>query len=69
MPYKPKEVLKVLLILGFIKHHQSGSHLILKHPDGRRTVLPMHNVTMKRGLFHSILKDARISEKEFRERV
>ncbi len=49
MPYKPKELLKVLHKLGFILKRQRGSHAILQHPDGRMIVLPMHQATIKTG--------------------
>jgi len=66
MPYKPKEVLKVLIRLGFIEQRQSGSHILLEHPDGRVTIVAMHGKTMKKGTFRSILKDAKMTEQDFR---
>jgi predicted RNA binding protein YcfA (HicA-like mRNA interferase family) len=69
VPYKPKEIVRALKSLGFIEHHQTGSHLTLKHLDGRRTVVPLHNATMGKGLFHKILKDAGVSEETFRKYI
>ena len=37
-----KEVAKVVEKLGFIYSHTTGSHMIYKHPDGRRTTIPHH---------------------------
>ncbi|HHH41019.1 MAG TPA: addiction module toxin, HicA family, partial [Chloroflexi bacterium] len=42
MPPRPREVLKVLRRLGFEERRQTGSHRILRHPDGRQVVVPMH---------------------------
>ena len=37
-----KEVVKVLLKLGFVFKRQKGSHMFFEHPDGRTTVIPNH---------------------------
>lgn len=66
MPYKPKEILRVLKRLGFIEIRQTGSHLHLRHPDGRRTIIPMHNKTVSKGLFQAILDDAILTLSVFR---
>ncbi|HCM28461.1 MAG TPA: hypothetical protein DIC34_18340 [Treponema sp.] len=39
---KPTEVVKLLLDLGFQEVRQKGSHKQYKHPDGRRTTVPVH---------------------------
>lgn len=38
MPYKAREVLARLQRAGFVVKRQSGSHVILRHPDGRQTL-------------------------------
>ena len=38
-----KEVGKIIQKMGFIFSHQTGSHLVYKHPDGRRTTIPHHS--------------------------
>jgi predicted RNA binding protein YcfA (HicA-like mRNA interferase family) len=35
MPYKAREILGKLEKAGFIVKRQSGSHVVLRHPDGR----------------------------------
>ena len=35
MPHKAKEVLRKLKRAGFEERRQSGSHLVLRHKDGR----------------------------------
>lgn len=67
-PQKPNEVLKALERAGFYLDHQTGSHCILRHPDGRGPlVLPLHNRDMKTATLHAILKTANISQHEFIE--
>jgi mRNA interferase HicA len=47
---KPREVVKRLKKLGFVKHHQVGSHLTMKNvKDDRRAVVPMHLRDIKKG--------------------
>jgi predicted RNA binding protein YcfA (HicA-like mRNA interferase family) len=67
MPYKSKEVLKALKSLEFSVISQTGSHLKLRDQKGHTVILPLHNVTLKKGLFHGILKQAGITEAEFRK--
>jgi predicted RNA binding protein YcfA (HicA-like mRNA interferase family) len=37
MPHKPRKVLLKLQRAGFQIKRQSGSHVVLRHPDGRQT--------------------------------
>jgi predicted RNA binding protein YcfA (HicA-like mRNA interferase family) len=48
---KPKDVLRLLEREGFVVHHVSGSHYVLKHPDKKhlRVTLPWHCRDLKRG--------------------
>lgn len=66
MPFKAKEVLGKLKRAGFQERRQSGSHLVLRHPDGRQTYLPIHIGDVPSGTFRSILKQAGLSEDDFR---
>jgi len=36
------ELIKILQKIGFNKIRQKGSHVFLRHPDGRTTVVPNH---------------------------
>ena len=36
-----RQILAVLQRHGFVQTRQNGSLIILKHPDGRRTTVPM----------------------------
>jgi len=39
---KRREVIRRLESLGFVIVRQRGSHVQLRHPDGRGTTVPMH---------------------------
>ena len=67
MPYKAKIVLAKLLKAGFIEKRQSGSHKILRHPDGRQTYLAIHTTDIPEGTFRKILKQANLTLDEFKE--
>jgi predicted RNA binding protein YcfA (HicA-like mRNA interferase family) len=66
MPYSAREVLERLRRAGFMEVRQSGSHKVLRHADGRQTYVAMHPGTLPTGTFRKILKQARLSEEEFR---
>ncbi len=51
---------------GFVDVHQRGSHLKLRHADGRRVIVPMHRVVAK-GTLASILKQAQLDAATLRE--
>lgn len=47
-----------------------GSHHFLQHPDGRRTVVPVHRgETIGLGLLVQILRDCEISREELQEKL
>jgi predicted RNA binding protein YcfA (HicA-like mRNA interferase family) len=51
---------------GFAVLRVKGSHHFLQHPDGRRTVVPIHaGETIGPGLLNKILKDAEVELEEF----
>lgn len=62
-----KALIKILLKMDFKIDRQKGSHMILKHPDGRSTVVPMHaGETIDRGLLLKIIKkDLGLEREEF----
>ena len=41
-PVEAKVAIKALGRMGFLPVRQRGSHLIMKHPNGRSTVIPVH---------------------------
>lgn len=65
-----KKFCKVLEKLGFKKIYGRGSHVRFKHPDRRRTVVPIHgNENLGRGLLGEILKQVKLSRENFIELV
>ena len=66
MPYSAREVLARLIRAGFVEVRQSGSHKVLRHPDGRQTYVAIHPGTLPTGTFRKIPKQAGISEEQFR---
>ena len=53
-----QEVLAILHRHGFVAVRRSGSHVILRHTDGRRTTVPVHaGRTLGRGLLRQIMRD------------
>ena len=65
-----KEMCKLLEGLGFEKIYGKGSHIRFKHPDGRRTVVPVHgNEDLGPGLLTAILKQIKITREEFEELI
>ena len=66
MPYSAREVLTKLKRAGFIEKRQSGSHIVLRHPDGRQTYVSIHSNDIPKGTLSKILKQAEISPDEFK---
>ncbi len=64
-----KELIKALERIGFKAMRQDGSHVFLRHQDGRTTVVPNHpGDKLDRGLLGKILKkDVKISREEFED--
>ncbi len=61
-----KEIVAVLERHGFFVERQRGSHCIVKHLDGRVTVVPLHaGETIGPGLFTKILRDTDLQREEF----
>jgi predicted RNA binding protein YcfA (HicA-like mRNA interferase family) len=62
-----KEIIAILgSSYGFVVERQRGSHVFLKHPDGRATVVPIHaGETVGPGLMAKILRDVELTREEF----
>ncbi|HEY4526482.1 MAG TPA: type II toxin-antitoxin system HicA family toxin [Candidatus Paceibacterota bacterium] len=63
-----REVARALKRAGFVEDGQRGSHLFLWH-DGKvaGTSVPMHPGDLRRSLLKQIIKQADLSEEEFRK--
>jgi predicted RNA binding protein YcfA (HicA-like mRNA interferase family) len=65
-PQPAKKIIKALSILGFKVVRKRGSHVVLKHADGRLTVVPIHSgEEIGMGLLFKIIKDTGLSKEEF----
>lgn len=61
-----EEIVKALNKAGFQIVSQRGSHIKLKHPDGRTTVVPVHKgESIGKGLMAKILHDVDMGKQEF----
>lgn len=64
--FKPREVVRILEKLGYIQKRQTGSHLMMYHPEKKQIIpVPMHAKDVKHGLLKGIIKEAESTEKEF----
>ncbi len=60
-----KELVSLLKKVGFIMERQRGSHVFLRHRDGRATVIPIHSgETIGPGLLSKILRDVEMTKDE-----
>jgi len=59
-----KQVLAALKRLGFIEVHRKGSHVKMKHADGRIIVFPFHD-EVDRYTLKGALRDADVNIEEF----
>ena len=68
LPVTGKEMCKILEMIGFQKIHHVGSHVRYAHPDGRKTIVPVHgNEELGTGLIKEILKQRRVSRETYEE--
>lgn len=64
---KPKHLLRAIQKVSFEIKKQRGSHVDLRHPDGRRTTIPIHNKTLGKGMLKAILRQTELTVEELRE--
>lgn len=64
---KPREVIRALQRAGFVVHHTSGSHYILKNPQapGIRVTVAYHGKDLKRKTLLSIIEQAGLTVDDF----
>ena len=61
-----RKLCKIVEKLGFEKVHQVGSHVRYIHPDGRKTVVPVHgDEELGKGLLIEILKQIKLEREEY----
>jgi predicted RNA binding protein YcfA (HicA-like mRNA interferase family) len=62
------EVVRALQKADFEIVRQRGSHVYMRHADGRATVVPVHKgEDLGRGILSKILRDVELSRQEFRK--
>lgn len=64
---KPRHLLRAIQKAGFLVKKQRGSHVDLRHPDGRRTTIPIHNKTLGKGILKAILRQTELSVEELKK--
>ncbi|MEE8373678.1 MAG: type II toxin-antitoxin system HicA family toxin [Dehalococcoidia bacterium] len=65
-PVPGERAVAALQEAGFDVVRQRGSHVFLRHPDGRATVVPVHKgEDLGRGLLRKIIRDADLTREEF----
>ena len=63
-----RKVVKALEQVGFVLRRQRGSHYIMTQPETKReTVIPVHGRDVNRSLLKLIIKQAGLTEDQFRE--
>ena len=62
-----KAAIRAFTGAGFVIVGQKGSHVRLKNSDGIMLVIPNHPGAVKRPLLKAVIKQAGLSERQFRE--
>jgi predicted RNA binding protein YcfA (HicA-like mRNA interferase family) len=58
-------LISLLTKIGFARQRQKGSHVFMKHPDGRTAVVPIHSgEAIGPGLLAKILRDVDLTRDE-----
>jgi len=65
-PLPANKVIKALEKIGFQQIRQKGSHLFMRHHDGRTTIITVHpGEEIGKGMIRKIIKDAKITRDEW----
>jgi len=65
-PLPASKVIKALEKIGFQQIRQKGSHLFMRHPDGRTTIITVHHgEKIGKGMIRKIINDAKITRDEW----
>lgn len=68
-PLPAKKVIKALEKIGFQQIRQ-GSHLFMRHPDGRTTLITVHpGEDIGKGMIQKIISDAKITREKWLELI
>jgi predicted RNA binding protein YcfA (HicA-like mRNA interferase family) len=59
------EVVTALERLGFVRVSKHGSHVKMRHANGRMAIVPLHAGDMPAGTLRGILRQAGVTPDEF----
>jgi len=59
-----QDAIRAFQKLGYQLDHQTGSHIILRHPQMRRLTVPNHRELAK-GTLRALIREAGLTKKEF----
>lgn len=60
------DAVKAFRKFGYELDHQTGSHIILRHPAGRRLTVPNHRELAK-GTLRTLIREAGLTKEQFNE--
>lgn len=66
---RPKDLVKALQKAGFVKIRQTGSHVYLKHSDGRLTSVSVHPGTIPTGTMRAILEQTHLTAEKLKKLI
>jgi len=52
--------------IGYEVDHQTASHVVMRHPSGRRLTVPNHSELAK-GTLRALIRDAGVTKEQFAE--
>ena len=66
---KPETLIRALERAGFYIHHQTGSHVAMRHERDRtkRVTIPQHSKDLKKGTLANILRQAELTPEELKK--
>ena len=69
-PLPARKVIRALENIGFRQIRQKGSHLFMRHPDGRTTLITIHpGEKIGKGMIRKIINDVELTRDEWFELI
>ena len=69
-PLPARKVIMALENIGFRQIRQKGSHIFMRHPDGRTTLITIHpREKIGKGMIRKIINDAELTRDEWFELI
>jgi predicted RNA binding protein YcfA (HicA-like mRNA interferase family) len=59
-----RDAVKAFAKVGYLVDHQTGSHIILRHPNRRRLTIPDHRELAK-GTLRALIREAGLTVDQF----